>query len=152
MSAAPPTREQVARFGHIAARLRAYLKMREMSVADLCEELGLDRDNSRPYPWIAGKGAPNDGIRAKLAKVTGIPEADLMRRGSGDPPPSQAVALAPAAPRPITTRVGDILSFAVTATGEARIKLDIVLPLANATPLLRMLLDAGVVLTGETVE
>ena len=31
MSAAPPTREQVARFGHIAARLRAYLKMREMS-------------------------------------------------------------------------------------------------------------------------
>ena len=68
------------------------------------------------------------------------------------PPPSQAVALAPAAPRPITTRVGDILSFAVTATGEARIKLDIVLPLANATPLLRMLLDAGVVFTGETVE
>ena len=103
-------------------------------------------DNSRPYPWIAGKGAPNDGnTRQPGASVTGnISEAQPYAQGVRDPPPSQAVALAPAAPRPITTRVGDILSFAVTATGEARIKLDIVLLLANATPLLRMLLDAGV--------
>jgi hypothetical protein len=45
----------------------------------------------------------------------------------------------------VAPRRADALSFVVTPTGEAHIKLDITLPLKEGSALLRMLLDAGVV-------
>jgi hypothetical protein len=73
-----------------------------------------------------------------------------MARKPGDPAPapSQAVAVIPAT-KLAPARVGDVLSFVVSGDGMARIKLDATLPLATATPLFRMLLDAGIVF-GET--
>jgi transcriptional regulator with XRE-family HTH domain len=145
MASKPATRAEIAIYGHIAARLRAFLAERGMTIPELSEALGLPRGSATTYKWLSGKGGPATVLRAKLAKVTGIPEAELMPRRPGDPAPSQAVATLPAPAKLAPVRVGDVLSFAVTANGEARIKLDIVLPLASATPLLRMLLDAGIV-------
>jgi hypothetical protein len=41
-----------------------------------------------------------------------------------------------------------VLQFAVQSDGNARIRLDCVLPFEKATPLLRTLLDAGLVVLG----
>jgi hypothetical protein len=41
---------------------------------------------------------------------------------------------------------GDVLGFSVGTDGMARLRLDVTLPLDQAAPLLRVLLDAGVVL------
>lgn len=143
------TRDEVARFGHIAAALRAVMKQRGWKVPDFNEALGKTRGDAGIFKWLAARGAPSPANRALLAEVTGIPEAALRPRVPGaPPPPSQAVALVEPPPAKIsaaTVRVGDVLSFVVSSTGEARIRLDVSLPVAAATPLLRMLLDAGLV-------
>jgi transcriptional regulator with XRE-family HTH domain len=126
---ATASRQQVAMYGHIAARLRAFLKERDWMPPDLSEALGQGRGSATVYKWLAATGAPAPRLRAKLAKATGIAETDLMPRKPGVPAPAQAVALVTSPAR----------------IGEARIKLDLTLPLATATPLLRMLLDAGIV-------
>ena len=147
------TRAEIATFGHIAAALRAFLKQRDMSIPELSEALGLDRSSATPYRWAHRRQRrANVGVaRQRLAKVTRIPETDLMPRKPGEPAPgpSQAVALIPATKLAPPARVGDVLSFVVSGDGMARIKLDATLPLAAATPLFRMLLDAGIVY-GET--
>jgi transcriptional regulator with XRE-family HTH domain len=142
---ATASRQQVAMYGHIAARLRAFLKERDWMPPDLSEALGQGRGSATVYKWLAATGAPAPRLRAKLAKATGIAETDLMPRKPGVPAPAQAVALVTSPARIGPTRAVEALSFVVTATGEARIKLDLTLPLATATPLLRMLLDAGIV-------
>ena len=152
--AKPATRAEIAMYGHMAAALRAFLKQRDMAVPELSEALGLDRKSATPYRWLSGKGGPAPALRAKLAKLTGIPETDLMPRKPGQPAPvpSQAVAVIPATKLAPPVRVGDVLSFVVSGDGMARIKLDATLPLATATPLFRMLLDAGIVFGGEPAE
>jgi transcriptional regulator with XRE-family HTH domain len=126
-----------------------------MTAPDLSEALGLGRGSATVYKWLSGKGGPASELRAKLAKVTGIPEAELIARKPGDPAPapSQAVALVTSpATKLAPARVGDVLSFVVSGDGMARIKLDATLPLATATPLFRMLLDAGIVFGGEPAD
>jgi transcriptional regulator with XRE-family HTH domain len=151
-NAKPATRAEVAIYGHIAARLRAFLTERKMSIPDLSEALGLGRGSATAYKWLGAHGGPAAKMRAKLAKVTGIPEAELMPRKPGAAPaPSQAVAVVTSPAKLAPARVGDVLSFAVAVDGSARLRLDIVLPIASATPLLRMLLDAGIVFGGEPV-
>jgi hypothetical protein len=121
-----------------------------MSAPDLSVALGLGRGSATVYKWLSGKGGPAPKWRAKLAKVTGI-----LARKPGDPAPapSQAVAVIPAAATKLApARVGDVLSFVVSGDGMARIKLDATLPLATATPLFRMLLDAGIVFGGEPAD
>jgi hypothetical protein len=145
--ARPATRAEIAMFGHIAARLRAFLTERKMSIPEFAEALGLDRGSATPYKWLGAHGGPAPKLRAILANVTGIPEAELVPRKPGDPAPapSQALAVVTSPAKLAPVRVGDVLSFAVAADGSARLRLDIVLPIASATPLLRMLLDAGIV-------
>lgn len=48
--------------------------------------------------------------------------------------------------RPANGGGGDVFSFRVAANGMARITLDVELELTRATPLFRMLMDAGLVL------
>jgi hypothetical protein len=142
----------IARYGHVAAALRAAMKTHKWSMGDLSQALGMGRQSTVPYPWLKGSGAPGPDNRAKLAALLSIPEVDLMPRDSavriakavGD-------AVVPHAPtKPVAVRPVDALLFRVTADGEAQIKLDVTLPLATARPLLRMLLDAGVVFGNET--
>jgi hypothetical protein len=150
----PATPEQIAQFGHIATRLRAFMAERKWKVADLNAALGKERGDSGAHNWLNCKGAPGAVIRPKLAKLTGIPEADLvMRRRPGDGAASERLPAVPISPatRVAPTRAlgADVLGFNVGADGTARLRLDVTLPLAVATPLLRMLLDAGVVFSGE---
>lgn len=164
MDAAPPTPVQIARYGHIAARLREFLAASKMAVPELNVMMGLPRGNNAAYPWINGKGSPSPQMRAKLSVVTGIAEDDLTPRDI-DPPvrivratrldPTRAVPPEAWGQRPPAKAVDVVppddhaLAFTVTRTGQARIKLDVTMPLDKATPLLRLLLDAGVVVTGE---
>jgi hypothetical protein len=86
----------------------------------------------------------------KLSKVTGIPEAELVQRQPGEPPPTSTALAVPELPRRamvLQHRAADVLSFTVQADGTARVKLDVVLPLDKAAPLLRTLLDNHLVLT-----
>lgn len=142
----PATPIQVAMFGHIAAAMRQALAAKGWKPADLNRAIGRPRGAPHVYGYINGKGAPRADARKLIAKALGIPETALMARKPGQPAPvpSQAVALIPAT-KLAPARVGDVLSFVVSGDGMARIKLDATLPLATATPLFRMLLDAGIV-------
>lgn len=145
------TREEIARFGHIAAALRAVMKQRDWGVPEFNAALGRARGDAGVYKWLAARGGPDPTSRAALERVTGIPAGDLRAREPGDPPPRpQAVeVMVPPAKISIPARGGDVLAFSVSSTGEARIRLDVSMPVAKAMPLLRMLLDAGLVLDRE---
>jgi transcriptional regulator with XRE-family HTH domain len=146
---ATPTPFQIARFGHIAVLLRTEMEKRKWNGGDLSQAIGLDRDSTRIYPWLKGTGAPGPNLRPKIAKVLGVEESELMGRNVSakfDLPPRVAPLAAIA-----TTKTGDVLAFNVASDGMARIRLDVTLPVDEATPLLRMLLDAGFVL-GKKVE
>lgn len=142
--AAPPTPAQVAVYGHIATAMRAYLAEHKLRPSDMNERLGLHRTNTMIYGWINARAAPGPKHRTKLAKLLGIQPQDLLPR-EGAEILSPAAARAIVKPTP-TARSPDVLQFSVAADGEARIRLDIQLPVEQATPLLRMLLDAGLVL------
>jgi hypothetical protein len=142
-----PTPHDIAQFGHIAALLRKALAQKEWNIPDLSRALGLPRDSATPYKWLNAMGAPAPKYRAKLAKLIGVPEGDLLRREPGSPVTTASVPLlaGPIAKPGGAARTVDPLLFRVTSDGMAQIKLDVTLPMAEATPLLRMLLDAGMV-------
>ena len=140
----PPTAAEVAMYGHVAATLRKALAERGWTIADLNQALGRDRGNAAAYLWLGAHGAPGGDARVALVKLLGVRDGDLRRR-TGDEVP--AVIEAPGAPAAVASqrRVVEVLAFTANNAGEARIRLDVTLPMAAATPLLRMLLDAGLV-------
>jgi transcriptional regulator with XRE-family HTH domain len=146
----PATPLQVAMFGHVAAAIRQAMAAKGWKPADLNRAIGRPRAHAGVYSYIAGKGSPVPKTRALIAKALGIPEAALiMRRVDG---PQVEVEAAPVlriegphrTPQAGPTR--HVLQFEVDGEGLARIRLDVSLPSADAVPLLRMLLDAGLVL------
>jgi hypothetical protein len=135
----PANPRQIAMFGHIARALQA----KGWKAADLNEAMGFKREYSACYQWINGKSAPGPMHRKKLAKVTGIPESELTRRE-----PGKALVAMPALQAMPVTRVkltSEVLSFAIDSNGNARIKLDVTMPMHLANPFVRMLLDANLV-------
>ena len=149
----PPTREQIARFGHIAAALRAVMAQRGWNVPDLIAALGKTRSNAIVYHWLACQGAPSTLQRRLIEKKLGIPAVQLAAREPGAPLPALPRDISPGLPAngdvmpPPRRPLADVLSFHVNEHGEARLRLDVTLPMALAIPLLRIVLDAGVVLT-----
>jgi hypothetical protein len=136
----PQTPEQITKFGHIAIALRKYLTKHSMKKVDLARAID-GFSSAQVYNVVNGKHAPGPKLREKLSKATGIPESELMANET------TAVAVIPKGP------VGkmldqlqrtDVLSFTVNGNGEARIKLDVTLPIETAKPLFRLLLDTGV--------
>ena len=146
--ATSPNPKQIAMFGHIARALQA----KGWKPTDLNQAMGFDRSYSSAYQWINGKSAPGNKHRAKLSQVTGIPERDLTSRKLK----GSAVVALPLPSLPVTTtavamtKPSEVLGFSVANDGNARIKLDVTLPMNLATPLLRMLLDAGLVIGSQT--
>ena len=145
--AKPATREEVARYGHIAAALRAMMKQRGWGMPEFNEALGRQRGDAGIFKWVRGTGAPNPQSRALISRVTGIVEEDLTPREPGEPPPRTALVVAPPGGVKLLppVRATDPLTFRVTPAGETHIRLDITLPADKGVPLLRMLLDAGIV-------
>lgn len=141
-----PTPATIARYGHIVVFLREEMKKRDWGPADLTKALELGDKNTRIYPWLRGSGAPGPDLRAKLGALFQVPEETFMAREISGAvvreKPSAMIAKAMALPAP---KPQDVLTFNVTSDGQARLRLDATLPLAVAAPLLRMLLDAGLV-------
>ena len=140
---------EIARFGHIATFLREKMTERGcQSMGDFNESMGLKRDNSVTFKWVNSRGGPSPAYRAKLAKVFKV-KADFFmpRETDGDTKSvstGTAIVLSPA------PKVQDVLQFNVGSTGEARIRLDVTLPVAQAVPLLRVLLDTtGLIVGGQ---
>lgn len=142
-----PNPNQVAMFGHIAIALRQFLNTKGWKPRDLNKAMGFDPGYSAGYQWINGKGAPGPQYRTKLAKLTGLPEEKFMRRNPGKA--LVTLATLPALPAPKIKLASEVLNFSVASDGNARIKLDVSLPMHLANPLLRMLLDAGLVFSKE---
>ena len=138
------TPQQVAMYGHIAVALREWMNQNKVSIRELNDRIGLKETNTAIYNWLNCKAAPGHATRAFIVKATGIPESDLLPR-SMVPSPRIAIAatLAPSA----RSKTQDVLGFNVDSDGMATITLHARLPLDTATPLLRMILDAGVVFT-----
>jgi transcriptional regulator with XRE-family HTH domain len=150
--ASPATAIQIARYGHVAALLRAEMAKRDWGPAQFNEAMKLGRSNTTIYQWLNCQGAPGPKLAPKVAKLLGVPVANLRANLGGTEvavsEPRRAVVLAPSLP--VGQRRAEVLSFVAMDDGNARIRLDATLPIAQAMPLLRMLLDAGM-LIGETV-
>jgi hypothetical protein len=139
------TPEQIMKFGHIASALRKFLESKDWGPGDLNVAMGKDKSYSSAYQWINGKNAPTGETRTRLSKLTGIPEEQLTSRNKNDIIRQSAIVEY----KPVRVSGGvqtaNVLTFTVKQDATARIQLDIVLPLDAATPLLRMLLDAGLI-------
>jgi hypothetical protein len=143
------TPEQILMYGHISIALRKFLDSKGWGPGELNKAMGKSPGYSAAYQWVNGKSAPSPKAATKLSKVTGIPVEQLLRR---DPnAPSTAIVTYKPSNKNIvgTLRPIEVLGFSVTNDGNARIKIDVTMPLESATPLLRMLLDAGLVFKTE---
>jgi hypothetical protein len=114
---------------------------RKWTVADMNRAMGLPRGHVGVYKWLASKGAPAETNARKLGKVFNIPWEQFLAGASA---PRQALVPSP------PPRKAEVLSFNVADDGQARLRLDITLPVTEAMPLLRMILDAGKVLGDHT--
>jgi hypothetical protein len=157
--AKPATPLQIVKYGHIAMLIRSKLAEKQWSIPDFHEKLGLPRTSATAYHWLNCMGAPGNTLAAKVAKLLGVPLAELAARDPGDNQ-LPVVLAAPGYPtvgpsKPAVRSLppaGDVLSFSVDSDGLARLRLDVRLPLAQAAPLLRVLLDAGIVMGGDHVD
>jgi hypothetical protein len=135
---------QITRFGHVASLLRSEMDKRKWTVSDMNRAMGLPRGHVGVYKWLSSKGAPAEINARKLGKILNLPweqflgnfnEAPITRTMPGQ-------ALVPSPPRR-----NEVLSFNVADNGESRIRLDITLPTERGVALLRILLDAGMVMS-----
>jgi transcriptional regulator with XRE-family HTH domain len=135
----------IARKGHAAQAIRLAMEKLNMSPAELNEKLGLKRGATVTYGWLAARAVPAPATRKKVAKVLGIPEQDLMLQElETQTAPGQSLVTLPGPRKP--GPASDVLAFNVGSDGQARVRLDVVLPFDRAMPLFRLLLDAGVIM------
>lgn len=139
-SAATP--EQIAMFGHIAARLRAELDKRGWTPGDYNDALGKDRGNGNIYHWLGAKSAPGPTARAELADFFKIPEEQLMAKSASSTMPVKT-APGPRSDVMMPPAKRDVLNFSIDNEGMARIKCDVTLPALKGAALLQVLLNAG---------
>lgn len=146
----PVTPLQVAMFGHIAAAVRKAMAARDWKPANVNQAIGKARSDTGIYNYMNGKGAPTGQNRARISKALGIPEAQLTARRVNGPQveveaePVLRIEGPHRTPQAGPTR--PVLQFEVDGEGLARIRLDVSLPSTDAVPLLRMLLDAGMIM------
>ena len=133
-----PTPRQLIQYGSIAGELRKWCKANNKTVHDINEMIGKDRHYSLGYHWLNGKGAPTGENLKLISKGTGIPKEKLIRQPFHDEEETNPQVIMP------IKDAASLISFTVNGTGEARIRLDVTLPLHQAAPLFRLILDAGI--------
>jgi hypothetical protein len=143
-NARPPTPREIAMYGHVAAALRAWIEKTGMSIGDINVKLGHPRGHTNIYHWINAKGGPGPESRKKLGKLLGVAPDDLKARKPGEASRALVVAKPDSGATSERPRPAEVLTFWVNTAGEARLKLDITLPLPAGSALLRMILDAGI--------
>ena len=132
-----PTPEQVITLGPIAARLRAVMAQNDWGVPDFNEAIGKKRGNAVTYRWVRGTQAPSQIQRELISRKLGIPIADLTPRGETvfAAPMRAAGGIAKAVVR------DDMLSYRMNGDGQARIQLDVTLPVEAAMALMHVLME-----------
>jgi hypothetical protein len=157
-----PSPRQLERCGHIAKAINNYLEKSGIGPAEFQKQLDLPKNTTAVYAWKLAKSAPPVELRPKISKLTGIPIEQLTptwegttggaqpRSGKKKQTPTEVIEHIEAMPEPrkLIGRMSSAetpLSFQVLSNGECRIRLDITLPVEQGAPLLRMLLDAGIV-------
>lgn len=135
-SKGPATLAEVQRNGAVAAVLREQMGRLGLNQPQVAEAIGSHA--SSVSSWFRAKAIVPGKFRAPLAKLLGVPEASLN-------PADDALAATPTAPVASKRGAVDLLSFVISEPGQARLRLDATLPIDKAVPLLRMLLDAGIV-------
>lgn len=143
----PATPDQIARNGHIAVAIRDFLARKGWKISQLNEAIGLSPERSNVYVWMSGKIAPSSIYQGKLARIMGVPIATLAPKEPSESPGGLPPVLltGPTA----ASRSRDILTITFAADGSAHIKLDATLPAPQAMPIVRLLLDAGLIVNGE---
>lgn len=144
----PATPDQIARFGHIAAAVREALISKGMTPGEFNIAAGFNRESTYIYQIRSGKQAPSPRLVEALHQVLGINRSDLKPKGKVkmgrpyNPPVVLPVAEG--------VRVHDVLGFNLDNAGNARLRLDLTAPVDTVVPLLRMLLDMGLVISKES--
>jgi hypothetical protein len=112
--------------------------------------MGKEKRYSAAYQWVNGKSAPAGETRTRLSKLTGIPEEQLTKKTTKEVIIKSSAIVEYKPPVRVSSGIqtANVLTFTVKQDATARIQLDIILPLDAATPLLRMLLDAGLAFKG----
>lgn len=141
----PASPEQIAKWGHIAGIVRAALEAKGMTVSQFNEAAGLARHNSEIYQIRACKSGASPRMARLIHKILGVPVADLAPRAPVKMPiPSKALAISP---RSYHRSATDVLGFSIDEGGKARLKLDFTASPEVVVPILRMLLDLGLVIS-----
>jgi transcriptional regulator with XRE-family HTH domain len=126
---------------HIAALIKTTMTERNWKMTDLNKAIGFDADSTSAYSWLNG-GMPSAKNKVKLAQALNIPIEEFY------PKSSQALIVTTKKSPTITKRIvqpqaTNPLTFTVSLDGNARILLDIKLPLEEATELLQALMVYG---------
>ena len=127
------------RFPEFAALLRKFMTDNEINPPKLRNMFGYPKNSTTVYGWINGNNRPPIAERQKLTKMLGI-----------DPhyfdTPRKSKEMVVYKPKVTTTdKRTNVLTYVIHNDGTARIAFDLTLPHDQATPLLRMLLDASIV-------
>jgi transcriptional regulator with XRE-family HTH domain len=135
------------RYSHIASLIRSALTANDWKVSEMNAKLGYKKGATTIYPWLSGTSAPSDYLRPGLAKLLKVSEEELMPKENVtlQKPKTSVVVYHPKTKTIPVIPTIDPLTFVITNDGQARIRLDVTLPLEDATPLLRMLLDANLI-------
>lgn len=134
---------QIAKYGHVAELLRREMLARGLTMVQLAK--ALNTTSAAVSHWTRCQNGPGTKMRRNLAKLLGVEPAFLKAREVRE---LETEARANTKTLEITLRkqhIPDVLSFTVDAEGNARLRLDVILPIEHAAPLFRLLLDAGLV-------
>lgn len=146
----PPSARELAQYGHFAALLRKYLNDNNLTAPQFMQQIGAPDGAAQIYKWIGAKGAPGAKYRAAVAKLLGVPENDVKKRSLQAPnlPAKMEIIDEPVRLSTQRSHTRDVLLFSVGDDGQTRIKMDVTLPHDQGVPLLRVLLDAGILISG----
>jgi hypothetical protein len=144
--------------GHIVTALQAYLAAERITPGELQRRLGLPRKATTVYSWLGGRTCPGQAFKAQLSQLLGQPVSFFYPRHEDAPsvpalgPARTALALAAQlpAPPPPGPPAGGRLAYEGHGDGTASITLRARLPLEQAKPLFRLLLDAGIDMATDT--
>jgi hypothetical protein len=120
-----------------------------MAPTELTAKLGITKGRTTIYPWINGTSAPSPPFRTKLMKILSLTKAELTAKDLDNT--SNLPALTHTHTNAVTIasshlpKPQEVLQFTVLNNGQARIRLDVMLEIQDAMPLMRLLMDAEAV-------
>lgn len=109
----------------------------------LIKEIGAPDGAAQVYKWMQGKGAPGVKYGARVAKILGIPIEEVRRKSVKEELPSVVSAISSITALKGRAHSSDVLQFQITTENEARIRLDLTLPVDQGIKMLQVILGAG---------